>query len=143
MIWTSFHDLLFNGQVDPVARRRKSPFSNTLVLPVFDALEAAKIGDPKKLDSVTYTLSLRGRHLEGAVFDNADLRKADLGGAQLQGASLVYAQLQGASLWGAQLQGASLAGARLQGVSLDYAQLQGASLRGAQLEGASLSGAQL
>jgi hypothetical protein len=46
-IWTSFHDLLFNGGVDDVTRRRKSLFSNTLVLPGFDALEAAKIEDPK------------------------------------------------------------------------------------------------
>ena len=50
-IWTSFHDLLFNGDVDDVTRRRKSLFSNTLVLPHFDALEAAKIDDPKKLGS--------------------------------------------------------------------------------------------
>lgn len=40
--WTSFHDLLFNGEVDDVTRRRMSLFSNTLVLPGFDALEAAK-----------------------------------------------------------------------------------------------------
>jgi hypothetical protein len=65
---TSFHDLLFNGEVGDVTRRRKSLFSNTLVLPAFDALEAAKIDDPKKLDSVKQTLVLRGRHLESAVF---------------------------------------------------------------------------
>jgi hypothetical protein len=45
-ISTSFHDLLFNGAVEDVTRRRKSLFSNTLVLPAFDALEAAKIDDP-------------------------------------------------------------------------------------------------
>jgi hypothetical protein len=76
--WTSFHDLLFNGKVDPTSQRRKSLFSNTLVLPDFDALEAAKIDDPKKLDSVKHTLVLRGRHLESAVFGGADLRKVDL-----------------------------------------------------------------
>jgi uncharacterized protein YjbI with pentapeptide repeats len=151
--WTSFHDLLFNGDVDAVTRRRKSLFSNTLVLPAFDALEAAKIDDPKKLDSVTHTLVLRGRHLESAVFESADLRKADLAyahlhdaslrDAQLQRASLDYAQLQDASLDQAQLQGASLDQAQLQGASLDHAQLQGASLREPQLEGASLRQAQL
>jgi uncharacterized protein YjbI with pentapeptide repeats len=77
------------------------------VLPGFDVLEAAKIDDPKKLDSVKQTLVLRGRHLESALFDGADLRKADMDGAQLQGASLFYAQLQGALLTDAQLQGAS------------------------------------
>jgi hypothetical protein len=47
-IRTSFHDLLFNGEVDDVTGRRKSLFSNTLVLPSFDALEAVKTDDPKK-----------------------------------------------------------------------------------------------
>jgi uncharacterized protein YjbI with pentapeptide repeats len=151
---TSFHDLLFNGKVDDVTRRRKSLFSNTLVLPGFDALEAAKIDDPEKLDSVKQTLVLRGRHLEGADFDSADLRKADLAGARLQGAKLYYAQLQRATLYGAQLQGATLYGAQLQGASLDFAQLQGAtlydaahlydpSLNAAQLQGATLEFAQL
>jgi hypothetical protein len=107
-IWTSFHDLLFNGEVDGVTRRRKSLFSNTLVLPAFDGLEAAKIDDTKKLDSLKHTLSLRGRHLESAIFNSADLRKTDLEGAQLQGASLFRAELQGAMLDHAQLQGASL-----------------------------------
>jgi hypothetical protein len=102
-IWTSIHDLLFSGEVDDVTRRRKSLFSNTLVLPDFDALEAAKIDDPKKLDSVKQTLVLRGRHLESAVFRGADLRKADLAGAQLQGASRDNASLLRASLDDAQL----------------------------------------
>jgi Pentapeptide repeats (8 copies) len=81
-IWTSFHDLLFNGVVDPVARRRTSLFSNTLVLPGVDLPECA---------------TLRGRHLEGAVFDGVNLRRVDLKGTQLQGASLRFAQLEGPS----------------------------------------------
>ena len=141
--WTSFHDLLFNGNIYRVTRRRNSLFSNTLVLPGFDALDAAKIDDPKKLDSLKQTLVLRGRHLESAVFDGADLRKADLEGAQLQGASLNTAQLQGASLDHADLQGALLVDAQLQGASLEYAELQGASLNSAQIQGASLNSAQL
>jgi Pentapeptide repeats (8 copies) len=136
--WTSFHDVLFNGDVDDVTRRRKSLFSNTLVLPTFDALEAAKIDDPKKLDTVKHTLILRGRHLESAVFYSADLRKADLEGAHLQGA-----QLKGASLQAAQLQGASLQAAQLQGASLRDAKLEGASLLDAKLEGALLDRADL
>jgi uncharacterized protein YjbI with pentapeptide repeats len=152
-IWTSFHDLLFNGEIDPVSRHRKSPFSNTLVVSGLDALEAKTIDDQKKLDWAKHTLVLRGRHLEGAVLDRADLRKADLESVYLQGASLNNAQLQGAAfndarLWGAalsrsELQGASLDNAQLQGASLNNAQLQGASLDGAQLQGVSLDGAQL
>jgi uncharacterized protein YjbI with pentapeptide repeats len=137
---SSFHDLLFNGEVDQVTRRRKSLFSNTLVLPSFDALEAAKIDDQKKLDSdnIKQSSVLRGRHLEGAVLTWADLRKADLEGAHLQNAQLGAANMQGASLDGAQLQGAFLNQAQLQGASLYMAQLQGAYLASAQLQGASL-----
>jgi uncharacterized protein YjbI with pentapeptide repeats len=162
--WTSIHDLLFNGQVDEITRRRKSLFSNTLVLSGFDALEAAKI-DPEKLNdgSVKYSLVLRGRHLEDAVFAFADLRKIDFTGsnlqgssfldsklqgafldnAQLQGALMSTAQLQGASFAFAELQGANLAFAQLQGANLAFSQLQGASLYGAHLEGASFTGAKL
>lgn len=85
---TSFHDLLFNGDVDDVTRRRKSLFSNTLVLPGFDALDAKTIDDQKKFDWAKHTLIARGRHLEGAILGGADLRKADFVGAQLQGSPL-------------------------------------------------------
>jgi uncharacterized protein YjbI with pentapeptide repeats len=142
-ISTSFHDLLFHGDVNPDTGGRGSPFSNTLVLSGFEALQAAKIDDPKKLGIVKHSVVLRQRHLENAVFYNADLREADLTRAQLQGASLARAQLQGASLDYAQLQGASLDDEQLQGASLREAQLQGASLEGAQLQGTSLREAQL
>lgn len=136
---TSLHDLLFNGPVNNITLRRKSLFSNTLVLLNFDALDSKGIDDQKKLDWAKHSLVLRGRHLEGAVFTSADLRKADLEGAQLQGASLNWAQLQGASLHNAQLQGAFLIEARLQGASLDGAGLQGAYFRGAILVATNLS----
>jgi uncharacterized protein YjbI with pentapeptide repeats len=151
---TSLHDLFFNGEVDRTTQRRKSLFSNTLVIGSFDMRDTAKATDQKSSgDDRRRSLVLRGRHLEGATLSFADLRKADFTGAWLQGASLWGAQLQGASLDGArlqgallsnaQLQGASLHGAWLQGASLDHAQLQGASLDSAQLQGASLDGAQL
>jgi uncharacterized protein YjbI with pentapeptide repeats len=114
-----------------------------LVLPGFNLYQALNIDDPKKLAWKEHFFDLRGRHLEQAVFNGADLTKADLYGAQLQRASLNGAQLQGASLTVAQLPGASLIGARLQGASLDGAQLPGASLIGAQLQGAALTVAQL
>jgi uncharacterized protein YjbI with pentapeptide repeats len=159
---TSFHDLLFNGEYDPKIRRRRSPFSNTLVLPGFDALEAAKIDD-SKLGTVKHTISRKHGHFESAVFQGADLRKVNLENSYLQGADLYQANLQGAqfynanlkgaelyqaklqcaSLGNAQLQGASLDNAQLQGAWLGYAQLQGASLKAATLQGAALPGAQL
>jgi uncharacterized protein YjbI with pentapeptide repeats len=149
----STHDLLFAGELDETTRRRKSLFSNTLVLPGFNLYEALKIDDPKKLAWKEHLFDFRARHLEQAVLHGADLTKADLTGARLQGAalddarlqgaSLDDAQLQGAALIGAQLQGAALIGAQLQGASLDDAQLQGAFLESAQLQGAALDRAQL
>ena len=159
---TSFHDLLFNGPYDEASQRRRSLFSNTLVLPGFDALVAAKIDD-SKLGSVKQTIARKNGHFESAIFRGADLRKINLENAHLQGADLYEANLLGAqfynanlkgvglyqaklqcvSLGNAQLQGASLDNAQLQGAWLGYAQLQGASLKGAMLQGAALLGAQL
>ena len=162
--FTWARERLFDGEVDRITRRRASLFSNTLVLPAFNIYEALKIDDPKKIEWKQTLIDLRGRDLNGAVFEAAILNKADFSGAQLaeasfrgaqlQGAWFYQAQLQGALLdqeaqlqnaWldEAQLQGASLERARLQGASLNFAQLRGASLDGAQLQGASLSGAQL
>jgi Pentapeptide repeats (8 copies) len=130
---------LFDGNVDRITRRRESLFSNTLVLPAFNVYEALKIDDPKKVEWKQTLLDLRGRDLNGAVFDAAILNKVDFSGAQLQGASLDNVQLQGASLVSAQLQGASLLNPQLQGASLDSAQLRGASLDGARLWRATLT----
>ena len=141
--WTSVHNLLFNSRFYEGYSHNRSLFATTLMLSGFDAVQAAKIDDSKKLDTVEHTLILSERHLEGADFLFADLRKADLKGAQLQGASLGFTQLQGASLNGAQLQGAGLELATLQGASLYGAQLQAASLFLTQLQGASLDKAQL
>ena len=158
----SFHDLLFNGPYDEASQRRRSLFSNTLVLPGFDALVAAKIDD-SKLGSVEQTIARKNGHFESAIFRGADLRKINLENAHLQGADLYEANLQGAqfynanlkgvalyqaklqcvSLGNALLQGASLDNAQLQGAWLGYAQLQGASLKGVMLQGAALLGAQL
>jgi uncharacterized protein YjbI with pentapeptide repeats len=136
-------DLWFAGDVNGTTRRRDSLFSNTLVLPGFSLYEALKIDEPKKLAWKEHLIDLRGRHLEKAVLDFADLTKADLTDAWLQGASFFNAHLQKAILQGAQLQDASLDWARLQSASLEKANLQGASLLGAQLQGASLYGADL
>jgi uncharacterized protein YjbI with pentapeptide repeats len=136
-------DHLFHGYINPVTRRRDSLFSNALVLPGFDLLEAEKIDDETKLAHAKSSFSLRGRHLENAVFDLADLRKADFEGALLKLASLKEAKLQGATLKSAQLQGATLYRADLRGATLDHANLQGATLDGAELQDASLKEAEL
>lgn len=164
--YLSVHDLFVAGSVDHVNRRPNSLFSNVLVLPGVEAYDPAKFDEQKKFAAVRETVSLRGRHLEGAVLIDARLRKADLTGAFLQAANLTQAdlreahlacahpsdvlpkpddctQLQGASLGAAQLQAASLVGAQLQGASFVGAQLQGALLGGARLQGASLDRARL
>ena len=162
--WFSPHELLVAGEVDLAARKPKSLWSNRLVLPGFDVIDHTKFDTEAKIEALPETISLRARHLEGAVLIGAKLRKADFTSAQLQGAQLdgsdlrnakfecddrgsaepQCAQLQGASFNGAQLQGASLDGAQLQDARLlDGVQLQGASLKGTKLQGAWLVGARL
>jgi uncharacterized protein YjbI with pentapeptide repeats len=164
----SLHELLVGGEIDLVARKPRSLWSNRLVLPGFDAIDHTTLDSEAKIEAASKTISLRGRHLEGAVMTDAKLRKADFTGAQLQGAHLSFSDLRGAkfdcaqefptpsralvilgysakeySARCAQLQGAWLNAAQLQGASLIGAQLQGAWLTGAQLLNASLVGARL
>ena len=158
--WASLHELLVAGQVDFAARKPISFWSNRLILPGFDAIDHAKFDSEAKIEAASETISLRARHLEGAVLIGANLRKADFTAAQLRGAQMynsdlrgtkfecadLYkqcAQLQGASLNYAQLQGAEFSGVQLQGAMLEHAQLQGAMLSGVRLQGASLNYAQL
>jgi Pentapeptide repeats (8 copies) len=161
--WATLHELLVAGTVDFVTGKPQNWLSNVLVLPNFDIGDRLKFDAGGKIVLSPETVSLRGRRLEGAVFVDAHLKKADFtgaelaganflradlreakfNGAQLQGAGILEAQLQGAALQGAQLQGAVLERAQLQGASLVVAQLQGASLSNAHLQGASLERAQL
>lgn len=170
--WTSLHGLLFAGDVNLATGKRVSLLSNSLVLPNIDLIDHTKFDTEAKIAALPQTLSLRGRHLEGAVFVLADLRKVDFTAARLRDAFLSFADLRnskfgctpagtrsecpdlrGATLFGANLQGVSLDRAQLtrailpraemQGVSLRKAQLQGAWLQGARLEGASLDEALL
>jgi len=149
----SLHDWVFNSPVDGTTRRRRLPFSNTLVLTGFNVVEGLGIDDPGKAKWRDFVFLARGRDLKGARLDFASLPRVDFTGAHLEEASLNearlnrasfdHAQLRGARLQGAQLQGASLADGQLQGASLVQAHLQGASLVQAHLQGAFLSGAQL
>jgi uncharacterized protein YjbI with pentapeptide repeats len=165
--WISLHEVLVAGEVDYVARKPRSLWSNRLVLPKIDMIDHARFDTEDKIAALKETLSLRGRRLEGAVLLFAGLTKADftaakLGGAKLSGADLTQAKfdatntgseqqcadLRGASLEGARLdeaslKGASLAGVELQGANLERAKLRGASLYRARLQGAWLNGAQL
>jgi uncharacterized protein YjbI with pentapeptide repeats len=161
MEWTSLHDLLVAGDVDFIARKPKSLWSNRLVLPGIDVIDHATFDSEEKIEASREALSLRGRHLERAVLIGSDLGKTDLTAARLEGAVLVRAdlreakfceaemegeqeqeqdcaQLQSAILIGANLQGANLQRANLQGAHLQQADLQGANLQQAQLQGADL-----
>jgi len=140
-----------------------SLWSNSLVLPNIDVIDRAKFDTEAKIASLPQALSLRGRHLEGAVFIFADLRKVDFSAAKLRdavlsgadlrntkfecvsraGTQLECPDLRGATLFGAKLQGVSLDGVQLTRAILPRAQMQGASLRKAPLQGAWLQGAQL
>jgi uncharacterized protein YjbI with pentapeptide repeats len=156
--------LIASKEVDFGARKPKSLWSNRLVLPGFDAIDHARFDSEAKIEAASETVSLRARHLEGAILIGAKLRKADLTAALLQGAQLDHsdlrgakfdcgnnqehppqqcARLQGASLIEANLQGAALKYGELQGAILNFANLQGAKLGGAQLQGATLDGAKL
>ncbi|MBV9288380.1 MAG: pentapeptide repeat-containing protein [Hyphomicrobiales bacterium] len=139
----SLHDGIFNSKVDRITRRRRLPFSSTLVLPGLNVYEELGVDDPEKISMRDFVFRARGRDLKGAILDIASLPKVDFEGAHLEGASLAGARLQGARLWDAHLQGASLGSAQLQGAWLGGAQLQGAWLVRAQLQGASLSSASL
>jgi uncharacterized protein YjbI with pentapeptide repeats/tetratricopeptide (TPR) repeat protein len=161
MEWTSLHNLLVAGTVDLASRKPVSIWSNRLVLPNFDAVDRTKFDSEAKIEGARETISLRGRHLEGAVMRGAILRKVDFTAAKLQGADLSgadlrdarfgcagelqharrrpvkneCAELQGVSFWSADLRGADLADARLQGSTFLGTKLQGASLARAQAQG--------
>jgi hypothetical protein len=148
---TWLHKWLVAGEFDPGARTARSLWSNILILPDVDVVDHAKFDSENKISGLPVTVSLRLRHLEGAILHRAKLRKADFTGVWLQGAQLDEADLREVkfecgALYQyeadrrecAQLKGASLRGAQLQGASLWSAQLQGSDLRGANLYGADL-----
>ena len=162
--WRTPHQVLVGGDIDLVARKTTSLWSNRLVLPNLEV----KPGD---------NISLRGRHLEGAVLLAAKLPKMDFTAARLEGAVFDDADLseakflcaegrlkigvdstadapadaaqehcallQRASLVGARLDRASFNKARFDGATLDNAQGQNATFDKAEMGGAKLRGAQL
>ena len=165
----SLRALLFEGDVDPVSRRRTSLFSNTLVLPDSDLIDESKFDTQTKLDAVRGTLSLRGRNLIRAVLKNSDLRKVDFTGsdmrkvefsrADLRGAKFgcasgydyglgsgdhsTCADLRGAILTESQVMGSLFDGALLQDANLSNILGDSVSLRGADMERVNLTNASL
>ena len=117
----SLRDGLFAGEVDDITRRRKSAFSDSLILPGLNIYEALKIDDPQKLKWREHIFDLRGRDLTGAVLNGARLPKVDLYGAHVEGATLNEAHFEGAMFDLAYLEGASLDGAHLEGATLNEA----------------------
>jgi uncharacterized protein YjbI with pentapeptide repeats len=87
---------LLEGETNATTRRPMSPLSNVLILPGLDAVDHVRFDTDDKIFALKETVSLRGRHLEGAVLVGADLRKADLTGAWLKSANLQYADLRAA-----------------------------------------------
>ena len=143
LAWFPLRQVLVAGEVDDVARKPTSLWSNRLVLPGLDVIDHTKFDTEAKVATAPTTASLRGRDLVGAVLIGAVLRRVDFDGANFHGASLDEAELQGATFVGAQLQRVPLFAAKLQGARLSDAQLQGANLASAELQGAWLGGARL
>ena len=166
--FVSLQELLVAGEVDFSTRRATSLWSNRLVLPGIDVIDHSKFDSEIKIAGMPTSVSLRARHLEGAVLIGSTLRKADFTGAWMQGAKLGSsdlreakfecdatrdegpkgpeqrcAQLQGSSFVGSSLEGASFVNAQLDGALFYRAQLEAASFIGAQLNGAALDSAQL
>lgn len=162
------HELLVAGDVDLVARRPKSIWSNRLVLPQLDVIDHAKFDTESKIASMPVSVSLRTRDLRGAVLIGANLRSTDFAGVDLRDARLESADLRsvdftGADLRDARLENADFRGAKLaceptslkdqpiperscvklQNAVLDRAKMQGVALNGAQLQGAHLQATQL
>jgi hypothetical protein len=72
------HKLLVDGDVDFGFRRADSLWSNRLMLPDVDVVDHTKYDSEDKLAGIETTVSLRVRHLEGAILIGAKLRKQTL-----------------------------------------------------------------
>jgi uncharacterized protein YjbI with pentapeptide repeats len=161
------HEALVAGDIDFVARKPTSLWSNRLVLPNLEQPAATFSARGRQLEgAVLLSASLRGidftaARLAGAVLNDADLREAKFTCAETQAKVGLdaeapkpdgqkaekpeqhCAQLQHASLQNAQLERAKFDGASMRGISFRNATLQNASFIGATLPEARLDGTQL
>jgi uncharacterized protein YjbI with pentapeptide repeats len=132
--YKSLHEWLIAGEVDSVARKPTSLWSNRLVLPGLDAVDRGKYeGDHARMVLLAPSVSMRARRLERAILAGADLRKADFTGALLTDAVLDAANLEYAIFDDTRMAGARLGGAKLNRASMRRTQLQGAELGGTQM----------
>lgn len=114
--------LLFEGYVDDWTRRPTSLFTRNLIV-----MDEDLVPDNQGYGNET-SFSLRGRDLNHATFDRADMHRADLTDTSLKGASLIETNLEGAKLVRVRAQGADLSLARLSGVESHAVLLDGARL---------------
>lgn len=82
-----------------------------------------------------------GHSLEGANFNQADLRELNFRGARLSGAFFIATDLRRSIFYEADLRGAWLCFAKLQEADFFRAELQGANFSHARLQQAQLAGA--
>src|SRR5579859_2973247 len=104
---TSEVTALAQAQTYAAVRNLDGPRKGTLVRFLW---EAGLISESSKSQPI---ISMLHADLSGAIFTNADLRGADLGGADLSGAIFTSADLRGAGLSNSVLRGADLEGADL------------------------------
>ena len=168
--WTPLHDLLFAGMIDDFTGKRKSLWSDTLILSDQDFVDFDRL---KEVGEALVTLdwtepwqaervkSFRRRDLQGAVFARADLRFADFSGADLTDADFTDALLDGA-LFGCRnserpdptrrsaaepaerpsILGSSEECTRMEGAILESVRATGASFEGALLQHARMTNGQ-
>jgi uncharacterized protein YjbI with pentapeptide repeats len=128
---------LVDGDVDLVAGRPGSLWSNRLVLPGLE-LQQGSTGRTTIGSATREVASFRGRSLEGAVFVGARLPKADFTAAKLQEAVFDRADLREAKFECAEP--ASKIGSNpylLSEILVQCADMWGTSFRSARLQGAS------
>lgn len=148
----TIYEALFNGHIDYRTGQRISLFSNSLILPNFDAAadEHLERIENREVNSglgriFEPSLSVRGRDFRNAVFTYSDMRHIDFLGADLRNADFTGASLSGVRMSCQAINKGSYGFfcTRLQGSVFDVAQVQNADFHLAEMQGASFQGARL
>jgi uncharacterized protein YjbI with pentapeptide repeats len=101
------------------------------------------MANPEHLEILNQGVDVWNEWTKSQIVDEPDLSNADLVGFDLRGADLSYTFLDGTVFWNAELSKANFNNAYLIGADLRGADLSNADLRGATLYSANLSGAEL
>lgn len=136
------HETLISGAQNG-DQRVHTLFPNRLFLAGTDLIDHKVYDTQAKLATMLPEYSMRGRHLEHAILNEAQLGRMNFIDAHLDGAAMLRIRAQGAWFNNANLEGAQLDGAELQGASFYGAHMAGATMEDTQLEGASIAGADL